>query len=592
MFFKALVIFSYLLSKVIILNAQSTNLPTTTLKQELNTYLQKAVPFGFSGQVVIEKYGKVIFSNAYGFADRFHHIKMTDETVMGIASMSKQFCATAIMKLKDEQKLTLEDSLSEFFPDIPRDKANITIHQLLTHTSGLSRRKSSDFEIVDKEDMIRDIFSTPLDFKPGTDWRYAPAGYSVAAMIVEKVTGIPYKEFLEKFLIAPAHLEHTFYEEGPYPQSTQLAHSYVGWTDHLTPRVWPRNFRNYGAGDLFSTAIDLHKWIKALESGKIISKSSLGAMWSPQSHLKNRPNYGYGWFIHANASDTIIEHGGDAALGYNGGIIMHRDKHFKIFITTNARTRDGDYIRHAVTRDLEQIMLGKSNEITRRSQRELAEPGQLNRLPGTYGLDKDDKMHIISDGSYLWVAAEGQQAVSLFIHPDNESKNDFRRANEKTQSLLHALWLKKPDAYKKFVPQQDGQHEIPYKTEWNSLVNALGPLHRFKIRGSSPFYDDVETIVKLFFRDTSIEMSYLWSDHAKGPLRGTAKFDRIDYPVAQLLTPMNDSTFNAQGLFKKDSLLLSISKMEVAESLCIKIKSKKSTYTLNKVGLAGWESDK
>lgn len=559
------------------------------LSRKIDRHLQKTVPFGFSGQVVIEKDGRILLNKAYGFADRLHRTPMTRETLTGIASISKQFCAAAILTLVDGGKISLNDPLVEFFPDIPEEKAGITIHQLLTHTSGLRRSKNDDFEIGDKKEMLDDIFQTPLAFEPGSDWRYS-VGYSVAAVIIEKVSGQSYPSYLSEHIFKPGNLEHTVHKFEDMPNDIPVARSYVGWKDKGTPADWPENFRNFGGGDIYSTASDLQRWIAALESGKILSDESLKKFWSPQSRFKDRPVYTYGWFVHEAPGDTVIEHGGDAALGYNGGIFIHRDKNLKIFITSNGRTADGRYTRHAVTQDIERMVLGEEEKIQTRPAAEIIDQNLLLFLPGTYTIGNHARFHLISDGSYLWIAAEGQEAADLLLQSDEKQKKGFSAANWKTVELLNGLQHHREDAFKQALTENHLEYIESYQKEWNRLVATLGPLQRFTVRGSSSFFDNAETIARLHFRDTAMEMAFVWTDYGNGRLRATATFDRLEYPAAYPVALENDSTLLVNGLFNPVMIKIQINNSGPQPDLQISnISRRDTTMAMRRLGLSGWQ---
>jgi len=562
------------------------------VSHNIDKYLQYAVPFGFSGQVVIEKDDRILLNKAYGVTDRLHREPMTRETLTGIASVSKQFCAAAVLTLVDNKKISLDDTLSEFFPDIPKEKAGITIHQLLTHTSGLRRSKNDDFEIGTKNEMLKDIFQTPLAFEPGSNWRYS-VGYSIAAVIIEKVSGQSYPSYLSEHLFKPANLEHTVHIFEDLPNEIPVTHSYVGWRDNGTPADWAKNFRNFGGGDIYSTAGDLQRWIEALESGKILSDESIKKFWSPQSRIKDRPVYAYGWFMHEAPGDTVIEHGGDAALGHNGGIFIHKNKNLKIFIISNGRTADGRYSRHAVTRDIEQMVLEKEGEILSRPPAEMIGHTLRQSLAGTYAVGKSGIFHLISDGSYLWVAAEGQEAVNLLLQPGEKQKKGFPVANRKTFELLDGLQHQRKDAFEQALTGDHLDHLESYQKEWNRLVSTLGPLQRITVRGSSSFFDNAETIARLHFRDTAMEMAFVWTDVGHGRLRATATFNRLEYPAAYPVAMENDRTLIVNGLFDEVMVKIHINQSGPQPDLHItKINRRDTTIAMRRIGLAGWENNR
>ena len=153
------------------INAQNDNCPI------IDNYLQKlANEQNLSGGLLIIKDGKQLLSKGYGWADKANKIPFSPSTLASMGSITKAFTATAIMKLVEQNKLTVEDKLSKFFPTVPADKANITIHQLLTHSSGFQeflKDDGGDYEVIKTEEYLKRAFSEPLSFKP-SEKRFIP----------------------------------------------------------------------------------------------------------------------------------------------------------------------------------------------------------------------------------------------------------------------------------------------------------------------------------------------------------------------------------------------------------------------------------
>lgn len=146
------------------------------IKKALDTYFSKNIKNGFAGSVLVSKEGRIILSKGYGFSDIEKKIPNTSNTIFDIGSNTKQFTATAILKLVELKKLKLSDSLHIYFKNIPNDKKDITIHQLLTHSSGLPPYSGNDFDIISKKDFLQSVFRLELVSTPGPEYNYSNVG--------------------------------------------------------------------------------------------------------------------------------------------------------------------------------------------------------------------------------------------------------------------------------------------------------------------------------------------------------------------------------------------------------------------------------
>ena len=177
----------------------------------ISDYLLLMEERGFSGSILVAKEGKIIHKAGYGYADREQKIKNKPETVFTTGSITKPFTGAAILKLEMMGKIKVNDLMSKYFDDVPEDKKEITIHHLLTHTSGLPGAIGRDDDLVSKEQFIDDALSTSLKSTPGTTYRYSNVGYSLLAIILEKQAGMTYEAFLKEYLFDPAGMESTGY---------------------------------------------------------------------------------------------------------------------------------------------------------------------------------------------------------------------------------------------------------------------------------------------------------------------------------------------------------------------------------------------
>lgn len=488
------------------------------LAARLDSLVSGTVPFGFAGQVLVEVDGRVVLDEAYGYADAADRRPMTRETGIGVASVSKQFAAAAVMALAEEGRLSTSDSLGHLFDDVPADKRGITLEQLLTHTSGIRTTLREDFEATSLDELVADLMETPLAFEPGSRWAYSTAGYNLVATIVQNVSGRPYGEFLRTRLFEPAGLTHTrlLGEAG----SGDIARAYLGWDDRGSPGAWPRNWRNFGAGDVVTTAEDLHRWDVALREGRVLDRSSVERMTTPHAEVDDGVGYGYGLFVHhAEGEPRIVEHGGDAELGYNASYFRYVDEGFVVIITCNRRWPDGVSLRHALGLPIERLLRG--GDVETPPPAELLDAEAARRLAGSYALSDDSRLDVIFDGVRPWIAADGQAAVELLAGTDSLAPNR-ELANGRTATLVGGLHAGDvTTAYAAALDSAGAPHLDDYVEEWRALVRSKGPLQAYRIAGSVSDPRSVVTRARLRFRDGVTTMTFFWSDGGRGRLAGT-----------------------------------------------------------------------
>lgn len=286
----------------------------------------------FNGSVLVAKDGKLIFTQQYGYADFKEKTTIKPDMAFQLASVSKQFTATAVLMLYEDSLIALDDTISGYFPEFPY---RITIRQLLTHTSGLPKyfwlaehewKKGKPPLNDDMMDMI-DEYNLPLFFYPGSIFDYSNTGYMVLASLVEKVSGLSYSDFLENNIFNPLKMTNTFvYRFGEDSiKSNQLEgyRIYRRWRHLVIPGTV--NDGIVGDKNIYSTAEDLFKWINALNSGKLISKETLELMYSNGKTRRGRSvPYGFGFRISNKISGKVIYHYGKWN-GFSTGINQYPD---------------------------------------------------------------------------------------------------------------------------------------------------------------------------------------------------------------------------------------------------------------------------
>jgi CubicO group peptidase (beta-lactamase class C family) len=277
----------------------------------VRAYLDTLEHEGFSGAVLVEFQGKVVIAEGYGYSDVQNRRKNSRRTVFDIGSITKQFTAAAIMKLEMAGKLSTEDKLSKHFTNVPADKSEITIHQILRHSSGLMSTVGRDYEPITGAAFVDTVMRSPLRFRPGTAFSYSNIGYSLLGMIIEKVSGMPYEKFLYQNLWHPAGMEETGYKR-PTFNDDLVATGYYNddraW-GKPTEKQWDEDgpfWHLKGNGGILSTAEDMFRWHQALLTDRVLSNDARAKMYHPKLRAEEDPAsyYAYGWDVHRTPRNT------------------------------------------------------------------------------------------------------------------------------------------------------------------------------------------------------------------------------------------------------------------------------------------------
>lgn len=320
----------------------------TDFTNKVDTYLSDGVANGFSGSILIAKEGKIILNKGYGMADRENNIPYTSSTVSTTGSVTKQFTATAILKLVEMKKLKTTDPISYFFKNLPNDKKEITIHQLLTHSAGLiDGIGEGDFDDIPREKYFKALFATKLLQQPGSKYAYSNAGYSILARIIEISSRQDYERFLYQYLFKPAGMHQTGYFI-PQWEDGLIAKGYVHGIINIGSMI--SRYQDMGKvawtlkgnGGIHSTPEDMYKWYKALKSNKIISPPLFEKLTTPYilEYEGGTSYYGYGWAIQNSKSNTkIITHNGGNHI-YFHDFIWLPEEDVLIILFTNAASRE------------------------------------------------------------------------------------------------------------------------------------------------------------------------------------------------------------------------------------------------------------
>ena len=324
-----------------VLPVPPARLDPAALTAKFDEYLQTRTQNGFMGTVLVAREGKPVFVKGYGFADVEWQIPNAADTKFRIGSVTKQFTSMLVMQLREQGKLKLQDSLCLYLAPCPDTWKPVTIHHLLTHTSGIPtytglaewRKVNMVPHTIDQ--MIGFFRNLPLEWKPGEKYAYNNSGYFLLGVVIEKVTGKKYEEALREMILAPLGMANTGYD-----WSTTIipkrASGYMGVGPALTNAAPLDMQQPYSAGSLYSTVEDLLKWDQALYTTTLLPEAAKRIMWTPFLN-----NYAYGWNIRpaseASYGYTWTAHSG-GINGFSSMLIRVPDLKLTVIVLSNNAT--------------------------------------------------------------------------------------------------------------------------------------------------------------------------------------------------------------------------------------------------------------
>lgn len=289
----------------------------------------------FSGVVLVAVDGKPVLRRGYGLADREWNIPVTPNTVFRIGSTTKQFTAAAVMQLIEAGKVKLDDPIRTYVASTPAAWSTVTVRELLDHTSGVPDytqingfiRTAARLEETPDE-LIGLVADKPLGFSPGSEFRYSNTDYVLLGMMIEKVSGQAYPDYLREHVLRPLGLNHTAYDNAR-DIVPDRASGYWRVRGVVKNARLMTTSAAYAAGGLRSTADDLLRWNRALHGDKLIKPRSVAQMFTDYGH-----GYGFGSFVETRHGHRLWDHGGNLP-GFSCAFEYYPDDHLTVIVLTN-----------------------------------------------------------------------------------------------------------------------------------------------------------------------------------------------------------------------------------------------------------------
>jgi CubicO group peptidase (beta-lactamase class C family) len=369
----------------------------------------------FMGAALVARDGTIVFDKGYGSANLEWQIPNDGDTKFRLGSVTKQFTAVAIMLLRERGKVDLQAPVKTYLPDAPAAWDEVTVFNLLTHSSGIPNFTS--FEDYGKtktlptnvDELIARFRDKPLDFAPGEQFSYSNSGYILLTAIVEKASGQSYADFVHENLFEPLGMADSGYDShaaivprrasGYAPTPNGPMHA--DYLDMTIPQ---------GAGALYSTTHDLLKWENGLFGGKVLEPESLDLLVTPF-----KGNYALGLSVDEKDGATTISHGGGIEV-FNTWLGYDPDRKITVAVLSNINWQGADALGKSL------MTLARGGEVTLTNERtEVALPVELLRsYEGTYEIGPTFGFTVKLEGDHLTVQATNQPAFPIFAEKEDE----------------------------------------------------------------------------------------------------------------------------------------------------------------------------
>jgi CubicO group peptidase (beta-lactamase class C family) len=512
-------------------------------------FLSGLEAMGFAGAIVVEERGRVVLRTGYGLADRAARLPYTPATVQDMGSITKPLTAAAILLLEQRRALSVGDSITRFFEGIPADKQGITLHHLLTHQAGFPAALGRDADPIGGESFLRMALTAPLDFEPGAGYGYSNVGYSLLGLVIERVSGRDYEEFLREELLLPLDMRSTGYVHAGWPEPA-LAYGYrlgelYGRTPEQGWRADGPGWHLRANGGLQTTVGDMHRWLAMLRGEGPLSAAQV-ERWTTgyADEGGGRSFYAYGWEVaDRDPYGRLIAHnGGNPAFGAD--FVWLPDRELFFYIQGNSSLVSAPSLRG----DLLRAMLDPGAAIPPTVEVDgNADPALAAARAGHYRA-ASSTLRVLVDDVRLITTLEGQEALDAFLGHTAEERRELAALGARTATVMGAIQAGRTDALDGLVaegtdPAARAGSLIDFlarrgDVQRTSVVGSVRnvPGTRFAERGGTA------TFVRVEFPGSTAILSVLWSD--AGHYLGAALGPATDVP-AFVLAPRAGNAYTA-----------------------------------------------
>jgi len=491
----------------------------------IHRYLSAMEALGFSGAIIVTQGGEVVLREGYGLADRDTRRPYTPSTVQTHGSITKQMTGAAILVLESRGALSVDDPIDLYFDQVPGDKRDITIHQLLTHSSGLPGAIGPDDEPIEAPAYVERVMGTSLQFEPGTGYAYSNPGYALLGRIVERISGKGYETFLREELLLPGGLTETGYVL-PEWDLDRMALGYVdgelwgavqgrGWLDDGP------NWHLRANGGLHTTVDDMNRWLNTVR-GQGVLDAEVTRRWTTGyvTEGSSDSEYAYGWEVRDTEWGPMIAHNGSNRI-FSADFVWLPEPDVFFYIQGNtsrvaAERQRGPLLAAALDAGFLMPPLVEPDAGAR--------PEEARERAGDYHL-AGGSMELTADDTRLVASLSGQSALELMLNPPAEQRERFAGLNQRTMDAMGRLKAGHEDALAGMVGEDDDP-VAPTRVLLNRIsqignLQSLNLIGSFENRPGSPLADlgPWTTFVHARFDDWNQYWNMVWN--SDGTYRGT-----------------------------------------------------------------------
>jgi CubicO group peptidase (beta-lactamase class C family) len=514
-------------------------------------HFRRADAFGFSGGVRILEGGQVQLSRAYGFADHVRRLPMSEDAVFNIGSVAKQFTAAAILRLEELGKLKTSDPIGSVLPDVPEDKREITIHQLLSHQAGFRHSVPDLARTPDRDAAVREHLASQLIHRPGR-FSYSNVGYALLAAIVDRLSGSGYEAFLREELWLPLGMTRTGMVL-PDWRTAQIADG-MEFMGSLSPRIeaeWGETGTTWlsrGAGGMDSTMPDLTRWAEALRTGAVLSDASRRKLFWPHARMKGKDvsYYAYGWGIGFAADGScVVEHNGGGGTHYD--VLTIFPQQAVVAATFNTQQKSPWSVRDNFVESLTPVLTGT----TLLAGSPLSLPAAIaspapRELAGIYALPSGERFRLVSENGKLLVPMDNVAALRLFAPWPRAAADATAALGDRAALVLELMSAISTGNYKPLIARLPADIPPPDEVQfwsdyWPRLISKMGPYRGAELIDTVTVEGAPRTLVRLIFDRASTIVAIVHRPEGKAFVD---VIPRAFYPQAYL-APLGPGAFQA-----------------------------------------------
>ncbi|HYR08727.1 MAG TPA: serine hydrolase domain-containing protein [Longimicrobium sp.] len=511
--------------------------PPDALEAAMHEYLSRAAEAGFGGSVLVARGGQVVLHRAYGWADPAAAVPMDTAMPFYVASLSKGFTAAAVLRLEMEGRLSTSDSIGRWLPAVPADKRGITLHHLLTHTSGL--RDPADGEPLDRDAFVASVLALPARSAPGERHGYSNAGYSLLAAVVERASGRPFGQYMRDAIFRPAGMTRTsLVTDAPIGPPSSWPVAFNGALRQGDP--WLAHHRPYGWSELGGTGVvtttgDLHRWVRALEAGTVLSAQARRKLWTPALE-----DYAYGWGVRRTARGRMMASHDGALLpeGWNAQFRVYPQDSLVIVVLSNTRVRTE--LSAVIGRTLDRLAFG--GDVTMPPAARSLPRATAERFAGTYALPSGATFRLTVDrAGRLILEPRGQDAADRLLYPADTARARHAPDSVRAARLFDALSREDWDALEVLAGRPQAQWRPRLERTWGWMRTRWGAYRGAEVVNTAPGPFEgagEDTYVRLVFERHSPVVRVTWDGDAFLSMSDEGAFDGVAQEVPVMPGPV------------------------------------------------------